>query len=331
MTKMRRAVINSLAAGIVLAPLGAALAGGAVGGGILHPMRRELTPALIADAEQHFARVHAHREDFDVRAADGVQLRGWKVRPGQPTGDWVLLFHGVSDNRAGMSGHAEMLLRHGYSVVMMDARAHGASEGPMATYGWLERHDTQEIIRALLAKETPQCLFALGESMGASIALQSAGIEPRIEGVVAESAFRNLREVSYDYAGLRFSPLLGKTLFRPAAIAGISGAEKEGGFRAEDVSPENAVAGRPFPVLLICGLRDHNIPARHSKAIYRAATGPKELWLVPGAGHTQALGKAPQEFKRRVVEFLERIRAGKQQSDSSGSALPAAGTIRPLR
>ena len=35
-----------------------------------------------------------------------------------------------------------MLLRHGYSVVMMDARAHGVSGGKMATYGLLERQDT---------------------------------------------------------------------------------------------------------------------------------------------------------------------------------------------
>jgi alpha-beta hydrolase superfamily lysophospholipase len=326
---MRRALFSIAAAVVVLTPIAADLVGGAVGGGILHPMRRPLTPALIADADEHFARLHARREDFDVRAGDGVMLHGWKVRPPEPNGDLVLLFHGVSDNRAGMSGHAEMLLRHGYSVVMMDARAHGSSEGSMATYGWMERNDTRAIIGALLEKDTPHCLFALGESMGGAIALQSAGIEPRIEAVVAESAFRDLREVSYDYAGLRFSPLLGKTLLRPAAMAGINGAEKEGGFRAEDVSPEKAVAGRAFPVLLICGLRDHNIPPRHSKAIYAAAAGPKELWLVPGAGHTQALGTAPQEFEQRTLEFLGKIHSAKQRKAARDSALSAGLPIPP--
>lgn len=326
---MRRVLLILAVAVIVLTPVAADLAGGAIGGGILHPMRRPLTPALIADADEHFARVHAQREEFDVRAGDGALLHGWKVRPREPDGDWVLLFHGVSDNRDGMAGHAEMLLRHGYSVVMMDARAHGASEGPMATYGWMERNDTRAVIGALLEKDTPHCLFALGESMGAAIALQSAGIEPRIEGVVAESAFRDLREVSYDYAGLRFSPLLGKTLLRPAAIAGINAAEKEGGFHAEDVSPEKAVAGRAFPVLMICGLRDHNIPPRHTQAIYAAATGPKELWLLPGAGHAQALGTAPQEFEWRTLEFLEKIHAAKKLKTAGVSALRAGFPTPP--
>jgi fermentation-respiration switch protein FrsA (DUF1100 family) len=308
-------------AGVLLLILlvGESLAGEGVGSGILHPQRCALTPELVAQADQAFARLGAVREDFEVAASDGARLRGWKVRPAQTNGDWVLLFHGVSDNRVGMIGQAEMLLRRHYSVVMMDARGHGASEGPIVTYGWLERNDTRAIVDALFATEALSAstnIFASGESMGAAVALQSAGIEPRIAAVVAESAFRNLREVSYDYAGLYSSVLLGKTLLRPLAILAVRSGEREGGFRAEDVSPEGAVAARAFPVLLICGLDDHNIPPRHTRAIYAAAKGPKEMWLVPGAGHTQVQGRAPEEFERRVIAFF--VRAHVKES------LPAA-------
>jgi alpha-beta hydrolase superfamily lysophospholipase len=121
-----------------------------------------------------------------------VLLRGWKVRAAKPNGDWVLVFRGVADNRLGVLGHARVLLMAGYGVVMMDARAHGVSEGPMATYGGLERNDTRGIVDALEAAEHPRHLFALGESMGAGIVLQSAAIEPRIEAVVAEAPFGEL-------------------------------------------------------------------------------------------------------------------------------------------
>jgi len=204
-----------------------------------------------------------------------------------------------------------MFLRHGDSVLLMDARGHGASDGPLVTYGLIERNDSRAIVDALLAAEHPHCLFASGESMGAAVALQSAAIVPRIEAVVAESAFRDLREVSYDYAGLYTSVLLGKTLFRPLAYFAIRSGEREGGFRAEDVSPEKAVATRPVPVLLICGLEDRNIPSRHSEAIYAAATGRKEIWLVPGAGHTQTQGRATAEFERRVTQFLAAVHTAK--------------------
>lgn len=187
---------------------------------------------------------------------------------------------------------------------MMDARAHGKSGGSMATYGWKERCDTVAIADALYSTEHVRHLFALGVSMGASIALQSAAVEPRIEAVVAEDPFASLREVSYDYAGLDISPLLGKTLFRPAVILAMHSVSKEGGFDPEDVSPEEAVTERRFPILLICGTRDHRIPCRHSERIYNAARGPRELWIVNGAGHAAALGYAPAEYERRVVALF---------------------------
>lgn len=140
--------------------------------------------------------------------------------------------------------------------------------------------------------------------MGAAVALQAAAVDPRIDAVIAEGAFRNLHEVMFDYAGLRWNAFLGKTLFRPAAILAVHETEHQGGFRFDDVSPEAAVAERKFPVLLISGLSDHNIPRRHAEAIYQAASGPKELWLVPKAHHQGALQTAPQEFQRRVLDFL---------------------------
>jgi len=322
---MRRRLIRIAVVVLLFPPLLAAVAGWLGAPGFLHPIRRELTPDLIREADASFAQTGSRREDFDLRAADGVLLRGWIVRPPNPNGSWVLLFHGVGDNRVGVIGQSEFLLRAGYSVLMMDARSHGASEGPIATYGWLERNDTRAIIDALLASELdkyvsvqrsspfptgmpepaqPHHLFALGESMGAGIALQSAGADPRIVAVAAESSFANLREAAYDYAGLRRSPLLGKTLFAPGTWTLLYRGEKLTGIPLGEVSPEKAVSSRAFPVLLICDEKDVALPCRHSEMIYAAARGPKQLWVVPGAFHTAALGFQPEEFKRRVLAFF---------------------------
>lgn len=301
---MRR-VLYVLLALLLLAPIVAALLGHAIGPGLLHPARLSLE--RLQETAQMLARTGATKEDFVVRAEDGVELRGWKVYSAEPNGDWVLLFHGVSDNRSGVLGHAEILLRHGYNVAMMDSRAHGQSGGTVATYGWKERWDTVAIVNALYASEAVKHLGALGVSMGAAIALQSAAVEPRIQAVVAESPFSSLREVSYDYAGLHFSPLLGKTLFRPASITAMAALANAGGFNPDNVSPEKAVATRPFSVFLICGTRDHTIPCRRAERIYTAARGPKELWVVKGAEHAAALGTAPAEYEERIIQFFGRM------------------------
>jgi dipeptidyl aminopeptidase/acylaminoacyl peptidase len=330
---------------LLFPPILAAVVGWMASPALVHPARREVTPDLIREAGASFAITGATREDFDVRAPDGVLLRGWKVRPKNPNGIWVLLFHGQADNRVGTIGQSEFLLRTGYSVVMMDARAHGASEGSIATYGWLERNDTRAVIDELVRSEvgryadeqihsgkwrvlvedeakpldashfkfvppgtpqpgTPAHIFALGESMGAGIVLQSAAADPRIEAVVAESPFASLREATYDYAGLHKSPLLGKTLFAPGAWALLYHGERIAGFPAAEVSPQHAVAARAFPVLLICDENDVVLPCRHAEMIYAAARGRKELWEVPVAFHTAAYGFAPDEFRRRVLAFF---------------------------
>ena len=336
---MRRRLIRIALILLLFPPLVAAIAGWMVAPWYLKPIRRELTADLIREADTSFVVTHSQRQDFDVRAADGVMLHGWKVTPPSPNGNWALLFHGVADNRVGVIGQSEFLLRAGYGVVMMDARAHGSSEGPIATYGWLERNDTRPVIDALLASEhlsqaqtgSPQGvaphsagatkqraaerpksspasttfhIFALGESMGAGIALQSAAADSRIEAVVAESSFANLREAAYDYAGLRKSPLLGKTLLSPFSWTLLYRGGKLTGIPLAEVSPVKAAASRAFPVLLICDEKDEALPCRHTQMIYDAARGPKQLWKVPGAYHTAALGFAPEEFKRRVLSFF---------------------------
>jgi uncharacterized protein len=303
---MRRVTIVAIVVVVALALLSAASGyiGNAIGPGVLHPAN--LNPERLEETAQLLKRTSATKVDFTVRASDGVELRGWKIAPPSANGDWVLLFHGVSDNRTGDLGHAEFLLRHGYSVIMMDSRAHGKSAGDMATYGWKERYDTVAITDALYSTEKVRHLYAHGVSMGAAIALQSAAVEPRIGAVSAEDPFASLREVTYDYAGLDVSPFIGRTLFRPASIFAMRAVAETGGFNPDGVSPEKAVAQRPFPVLLICGTDDHRIPCRHAERIYNAAIGPKELWIVQAAGHASALGQAPAEYESRVVSFFEK-------------------------
>jgi pimeloyl-ACP methyl ester carboxylesterase len=174
---MRR-LLRILLVLLLFPPLLSMIAGWMGAPGFLHPEKRELTPDMVRDADVTFAQIGAHREDFQLQAPDGTTLRGWKVRAAKPNGSWVLVFHGVADNRYGMTEHARLLLQGGYNVVMVDQRAHGASGGDKASYGWLERKDCSAVIDELERAEYPEHLFALGNSMGAGIALESAEPTP---------------------------------------------------------------------------------------------------------------------------------------------------------
>jgi pimeloyl-ACP methyl ester carboxylesterase len=303
---------------LLFPPLLSAVAGWMGAPGFLHPQKRQLTPDIVHHADITFGQVGARREEFDVRAPDGSMMRGWKVRAAKPNGSWILVLHGVADNRCGMTDHARLLLQSGYGVVMMDSRAHGSSGGTIASYGWLERKDISAVIDELGQQEHPEHLFALGNSMGAGIVLQAAAADRRIEAVAAEAPFANLQEAAYDYAGLQRWPLLGKTFFAPGAWLLILRGEHLAGFPASEVSPEKAVRRRSFPLLLICDGADLVLPCRHSEKILRAAAGPRELWRVPSAMHTGGLGAATEEFSRRVVLFFDQQRLKEREPAAPG-------------
>jgi Serine aminopeptidase, S33 len=192
MNPAAKRILKIAARTLIAMPLLSAVAGLLLGPTVLHPFRRRLTVRQIAQADQAFQGLNAIRED-------GILLGGWKVRASHPNGDWVLLLHGRSHNRSVMLPYAEFLLAARYSVVMMDARAHGNSGGSLSTYGQIEIFDTRAIVKNLATTEKVDHLFVIGESMGAAVSLQSAAFVPQIEGVVAEGAFRNLREVKPDH------------------------------------------------------------------------------------------------------------------------------------
>jgi uncharacterized protein len=69
--------------------------------------------------------------------------------------------------------------------------------------------------------------------------------------------------------------------------------------------------------MLICGTEDHRIPCRHAERIYRAASGPKELWVVTGAGHAGAFGHARAEYERRVIAFFEKAEVDRSTAEDN--------------
>jgi predicted alpha/beta-fold hydrolase len=195
--------------------------------------------------------------DPSITTPDSITLRAWIIHPQRSNGDAVILLHGLADNRVGMTGYAHLLLAHGYSVLLPDARAQGASGGALATYGLLERNDIRQWFDLLSAQDHPRCIFGLGESMGAAQLLQSLGAGTHFCAVVAESSFSNFHEIAYDRMGQPFhlgpsvGPWFGRTFFRPLVEAAFLRARWKYGFNLQQVSPEDAVATTPVPVFLI--------------------------------------------------------------------------------
>jgi len=273
--------------------------------GVLRPARRPLTEEEITTVRESAHTLHADLNDASITAPDGAILRAWTIRPSSPNGDAVILLHGLGDNRIGMTGYAQLFLADGFTVLLPDARAHGTSGGPLATYGLLERNDVHQWLDFLQTEDHPRCIFGFAESMGAAQLLQSLDTHPHFCAVAAESPFSTFREIAYDRMGqpLHLGPWVGRTILRPLVEIAFLRARLKYGLDMQQVSPEDSVAATSVPVLLIHGELDSNIPVRHSRAIHTRA--PKaELWEVPNAGHCGAISTAPEEFEKRLLIFF---------------------------
>jgi len=273
----------------------------------LHPVRvhrGERLARLTKLAEQSAQGSAGQLQNVSIQAQDGTHLEAWFVQPAASNGRAVLLLHGLGDSRAGMEPYMGIFLQSGYSVLMPDSRGNGASSG-LTTYGLRESGDVHAWVDWLIANKNPTCVFALGESMGAAILLQSLQVEHRFCAVVAESPFADFREAAYDRVSEQFSagPWLGKTLLRPA----IEGAFLEGRIvhrlDLRSASPRNAITGVTTPILLIHGASDTHLRLWHSQILHQ--TNPRtELWVVPGVEHTLVFRTHPREFTERVRAFF---------------------------
>lgn len=292
--------------------------------GTLHPGRRPLEVQVVASFREMLDRDGATLSDVAITTHDRVVLMGWMLRPAQVNGDAAILLHGLGDNRLGMIGVARLLLTHGFTVLLPDARGHGESGGTLATYGLLERNDIHEWVDYLKASVRPGCVYGLGESMGAAELLQSLEVETRFCAVVAESSFSTFREIAYDRMGQPFGlgRWVGRIVLRPLVEIAFLRARWKYGLDMTGISPEAAVVRSRTPVLLIHGQVDSNIPARHSRAIHRL--DPKTaLWEVPGADHCAAIGVAPEEFEKRVIGWF----AGAAARGTEGRSTARVGSL----
>jgi pimeloyl-ACP methyl ester carboxylesterase len=78
------------------------------------------------------------------------------------------------------------------------------------------------------------------------------------------------------------------------------------GVGPERMAPMSAMSKVKAPVLMIGGAEDVYTPETETRALFEAAGGAKELWIVPGLGHAGMSDAATQEYRSRVGAFFAR-------------------------
>ena len=234
-------------------------------------------------------------EQVTLRTSDGLRLAGWYVR--SRNGAAVISY----PTRAGKLPQARMLVRHGYGVLLLDARGYDGSQGDPNLFGWDDTKDIDAAVSWLQRQPDVRDgrVGGIGFSVGGEMMLQASAENTGLGAVVSDGAgFRSVREELL--RGPRgWLTSLPEQALQSTALAVMSGTAPPPSLK--DLVPRIA----PRHVFLIhaghgAGGEEYN------RDYYAAAGAPKAVWGIPEAHHTGGFQARPREYERRVVGFFDR-------------------------
>jgi len=238
--------------------------------------------------------------DIALETDDGVTLAGWYAPP--QNGAVILLLHGAGGSREDLRLYANMLGQHGYGVLALDLRGHGASGGKTNRLGWTGTRDVGAALAYLQAQPEVRRIGGLGISMGGEVLLGAAADYPALAAIAADGATRRCLDELLTLPSER--PLVRNFTARVmyAAVQVFSGEKPPKPLLHE------MVAAKSTPFLLVAA--GANLLEVEFNRLFAETVGERvELWVAPDVEHTAAFKRYPDEYEQRVIAFFDRTLA----------------------
>ena len=211
-----------------------------------------------------------------------------------------MIVHGLGDSLESYLEHARPIRQRGNTVLLVDLRGHGGSQGTQTTLGGREKADVKAAMDELRKRGLVQRgIVLMGHSMGSVAVLLAAADVKDVRGVIVEAPYDTYRNTVARHAKL----LYGLPPWVPIIPLAIAVTEWRAGFRADDVDAVAAARRIHAPLFAIVDGNDPRMTEEIVRRVYDAHPGPKRLWVAPGVGHVGAI-LAP-EYWSRVRGFLE--------------------------
>jgi dipeptidyl aminopeptidase/acylaminoacyl peptidase len=236
-----------------------------------------------------------------------ITISGWFVAGYSADAPAVVIVHGHNGCKREESVllPAGMLHRSGFAVLLIDLRDHGDStyEDGRFAGGTDEYRDVLgawDWLRS--AKSEPASRIGLyGESLGAATVLIAAGEEPQVAAVWEDSSYANIEDAIRAELARNGYP----TILEPAAVLIPRLMSGDDLLSHSPLDAVHKFAGRHL--YITHGDADARLSVDYAYDLESAITeagGSAPMWIVHGAGHTEAMFIEPDEYERRLTTFF---------------------------
>ena len=233
--------------------------------------------------------------EISFPSAAGIPLAGWYAPSRNRAA--IVLVHGTSADRSSLLQETRLLSDAGFGVLGLDLPGQGRSEG-RTRWGEPERQAISGAVNWLSTRADvdPRRIGGFGLSMGAYVLTQAAVLDMRLRSVVLASLPNDVVEQNW-LATERWGLLTQIPCYLALRLYGQS----------LDMMPKDII-GRiaPRPVFLLAGDLDTLVPPFMSRQLFAAAGKQAQLWVVPGAHHSDYEHAAPHEYRTRLMDFFTR-------------------------
>ncbi|MFI3256683.1 MAG: alpha/beta fold hydrolase [Spirochaetales bacterium] len=261
---------------------------------------------------------------FSAKALSKKQLVGdlWLQPSTEKKKIVAVLVHGFSDSAAGMAYLAESYYERGCSVLSVNLRAHGESDGRFTGLGYLKT-DAEDLarwvayIKESLGDDTHIILH--GVSMGGVTVLQCAfGLSAPIAFAVEDCGFSDFSA----YLKNHLRVLLSSGFLSRLAVSGIVFVAScinffVNGFFFSQNSPKNIIknakksggkgeTGRQIPLLLFHGANDKLVKPSASEELFAVASDPKEIITVENAPHIGSWFYDKEKYMNTIFVYVDK-------------------------
>lgn len=244
------------------------------------------------------------KQDCWITSIDGLKLHASFI-PSSQAKRMIVCAHGYKGNGEDDFSKGVKAFHEDSSLLIIDERACGQSEGDIITFGALEKKDVIAWTEWLNENKNEEHLpiYLYGVSLGsATVCMSSDHHFPKeVKGIIADCGYASFEDIANQLAKSWFHipgfPIIPFLNFF---------CKVKGHFDMKEADATKALSHSTLPVLFIHGTADTFVIPENTKKNYEACTSEKDVLYINEAPHAISIYVDSETYINKVKEFMKK-------------------------